>query len=494
MLKSKFVKNILFGVGGQLIIIVLGIIVPRIMIDNYGSDVNGLISTVIQIFTYMALLEAGIGQAAKNLLYKPINEKDREGVSFIASVARSYFRKFTVYYAIGVVILSVVLPFVLKTNVGYFTVFLIVLFEGMSEVVSFYFIQTQTVILAADGRGYVNNGVNVVNKVLSYTVKIVMAMLGVNIAFLQFIYFLITVAKSVYYRLYFKRNYPWLNYTKAPSGTKLKDRNSYIITEIAWAMFSSTDMIVLSMFISTQISSVYGIYNMVFTNLNVLLNAVYTSVNYTLGQTFHEDKEKYKKLHDAFTSIFMGTMTILMCIAYVMILPFVKLYTKGVTDVNYIYEYLPVMFCLVQIISWSRYISGNLTALAGYVKQTSRVSLIEALTNIVLSIVLVHRFGLIGVLAATVIALPLKVIYCTYLSDKKILNRSCWKTISILGINYLFFAAVVIGSRFINIQMNSWGVFLKYGVIVSIIMVITGITLNILVNRDCLNYINRIKK
>ena len=75
-MKSKLAKNIVTGFGGQLIAIVLGLIVPRLLITNYGSDVNGLLSTVTQIFTYMALLEAGIGQAAKNALYKPINEKN----------------------------------------------------------------------------------------------------------------------------------------------------------------------------------------------------------------------------------------------------------------------------------------------------------------------------------------------------------------------------------------------------------------------------------
>ena len=41
----------------------------------------------------------------------------------------------------------------------------------------------------ADGRGYVNSAISVVNKTISYAVKIVMAAFGINIAFLQFVYF-----------------------------------------------------------------------------------------------------------------------------------------------------------------------------------------------------------------------------------------------------------------------------------------------------------------
>ena len=116
-------KNVILSFGGQFVIIVLGIIIPRIMIDNYGSDVNGLLSTVTQIFTYMSLLEAGIGQATRNALYKPIIENDRQGISCVASTSRRYFHKITVLYGAGVVILSAIAPLVLKTKVDYVTVF-----------------------------------------------------------------------------------------------------------------------------------------------------------------------------------------------------------------------------------------------------------------------------------------------------------------------------------------------------------------------------------
>ena len=141
-------------------------------------------------------------------------------------------------------------------------------------------------------------------------------------------------------------------------------------------------MIVLSVFVSTKLSSVYSVYNLVFSNLNLLLNSVYSSVSYVLGCTFHEDEKKYVTYHDAFTTIFMGGMTILMCITYILILPFIRLYTNGVTDVEYIYTILPVMFCLVQILSWSRYVSGNLTGLQRYAKTVSYISIAEAIVNL----------------------------------------------------------------------------------------------------------------
>lgn len=496
--KKKVAKNIFWGFGGQIVIMLLGIIVPRIMLTGYGSDVNGLMSTISQIFTYMALFEAGIGQAAKNALYKPIAEKDKDGISYVAAVAQTYFRRVTIYYTIGVLVLACALPFLLKSNVDKMTIFLIIILEGMSGVGTFYFVQTQNTILMADGRGYIYNGINVVNRTLSYAVKIFMASFGIHIVILQLAYFVITVGKVVFYKRYFHRKYGWINYKLAPKTAKLENRNAFIITEIAWTIFSSTDMIILSMFVSTDMSSVYAVYNLVFSSLNTLLNAVYNSINYMLGQTYYEDIEKYTKLHDTFNTIFIGTMTVLMSVSYLLILPFVRLYTSGVSDINYIYKSLPLMFCLVQMLSWSRYVAGNLTILAGYAKRASMISLLEALLNISLSLILVGKWGITGVLAATVFALPIKVIWCTYISDRRVLKRSFIKSISIIGINYLIFAITVAFNETVEVNVGSYREFFIIGIIAFLIIGVITCGLNIAVNPNCVaiakSFVKRSKK
>lgn len=488
MIKSKFKKNVLFSFGGQVVLIILGIIVPRIMIINYGSDINGLISTVSQIFAYMALLEAGIGQAAKNAIYKPIASNNRDEISAVVSVAQRYFRRITILYGFGVLSISFIAPLLLKTSVDYWTVFCVALFEGMSGVVSFYFIQTKTIVLSADGREYINTGVNVVNRTISYIAKIFLALLGKSIVLLQIVYFVITIIKSLYYQFYFKKNYNWINYKKSSKSAKLEDRNAYVISEIAWTIFSSTDMIVLSTMISTQMSSVYGVYNMVFANLNILLNAVYSSIVYVLGRTFHQDKKQYIVYHDLFTSVFMGCMTAMMCTAYILIIPFVRLYTAGVTDVNYIYPSLPILFSLVQLFSWSRYVPGNLIGIAGYAKKAVKINMLEALTNLILSVIFVMRLGIFGVLLATVLAIPVKVIYCIYMADHVILKRTCLQTVKILFINYAVFAVFVVIGNMIRISINNITEFVITGAICFLISIITVTVFNSIGNPNIIRF------
>lgn len=482
----KLVANLGMSIVSQAIILFLGFVIPRIIMVSYGSDTNGLTSTITQVFTYLSLLEAGISQATRNKLFKSIKEDDRGEISYWMSVSRCYFRKISVIYFCIVSIIAFVFPVVLKTNVGYWTMVFYTLFEGLTSVVSFYFINTWVSFLTAKGDMYVVNFLSLLNKVLCYGIKICLALVGLNIALIQVGYFAVSILQVVLYFLYMKKKYNWIDYTIPVKNITLPDRRSYIIIEIAWTIFSSTDMILLSIFVSTEMSSVYTVYNLPFVALNSLLNAVYCALSYNLGITYHENLKKYIKVHDIFNSLFVGGMTILMSATYVLLIPFIKLYTQGITDVNYIYPILPLLFCLVQLLSWSRFVSGNLFGIAGKIRSVVIVSVIEAVTNLTLSIILIQKYSIVGVLVATVIALPLKVIYCNYVADKKILKRTQIKTLAILGTNGGIFAAVMFVNSLLNFHITSYFSFVVHGIIVVAAISMISVMLNVLVNRELL--------
>lgn len=491
---KKLLANLGMSVVSQVIILFLGFLVPRIIMVSYGSDTNGLTSTITQIFTYMSLLEAGISQATRNKLFKPIKEDDKEEISYWLSVSRAYFRKISVIYFGIVSVIAFTFPVILNTNVEYWTIVGYILFEGLTSVVSFYFINTWVSFLTSKGDMYVVHSLTLLSKVLCYGVKIILALLGLNIALIQVGYFAVSILQVILYYMYMKKKYNWINYSVPVKNVTLPDRKSYIVIEIAWTIFSSTDMILLSVFVSTAMSSVYAVYNLPFVALNSLLNAVYCALSYNLGLAYHEDLQKYIKVHDMFNSLFVGAMTILMSVTYILLIPFIRLYSKGINDVNYIYPLLPLLFCLVQLLSWSRFVSGNLFGVAGKVKSVVKISVIEAVSNLVLSVVLIQKYGIIGVLIATVVSLPLKVIYCNYVADKVILKRSLIKTLSILGINGLIFATVVLINPMLNLQITSYLSFVLHGCVVGVVIGVISVILNVMVNRELLKIKTLFKK
>ena len=62
--KSGSIKNFLWGIIGTLATSLVAILIPRLFIVNYGSEVNGFLSSIRQIYVYLALLEGGVGRAS----------------------------------------------------------------------------------------------------------------------------------------------------------------------------------------------------------------------------------------------------------------------------------------------------------------------------------------------------------------------------------------------------------------------------------------------
>ena len=48
----------------QVIVLLSGLILPRFILEAYGSSVNGMITSVNQFLTYLGLAEAGVGTAS----------------------------------------------------------------------------------------------------------------------------------------------------------------------------------------------------------------------------------------------------------------------------------------------------------------------------------------------------------------------------------------------------------------------------------------------
>lgn len=483
MNKRQTFINLFISVLSNIIILIMGFIIPRILLTHYGSDTNGLISTISQIFTYVALLEAGISQATLNALYKPLHDKDKQSTINVLFASRKYYRHVTHLYATLVIVLSIILPFIIKSELSYFTISLAVFFEGASGVVSFYFIQTPSILLTADGKTYIKSIIELVIKFGGYGIKIILALMGFSIVYIQLGYFLLSLVKVLLYYIVIQKKYKWLDYTKCDNkNLKLPNRNDFVVSELAWTFFSSTDLIVLSIFASTKMSSVYSVNNMAFLALNNLLNAAYYAIYYLLGKTYYTDMNQYRKIHDAFNSFFMGLVTVFMGVGLLLAGPFIKLYTAGVTDTEYNLYWLPFCFCVIQILSWSRYVSGNLSGIAGYAKQVSHISLLEAFINVFFSVILVNIWGIYGVVIATIAALPIKVIYTNYIADKVIMKRSVFQTIKILGINYLLFAGIVFVRSKITFNINNYFSFVVHGIILVAIIGLITLCANFLVN------------
>lgn len=436
---KKIRSNLFFGFFNQILIFAIGLIVPRLILVSYGSEVNGLLSTVVQIFTYVGLLEAGIGNASLNALYKPITEKDQYSISDIFSATQKYYRKVTVIYLLCIVAVSVIYPLCIDTSLSYLQVALVIFFQGLSGALTFFFVASYKQVLMADGKNYIVSNISLIIYILSSLTKIVLMYYGIDVVILQLGYCVVHCVQILMFVYIMKKKYPWLKKHRAPNMSALSQRNAFLVHEISGTVFSSTDAFVLSTFCNLMVTSVYSVYNMVFVALNSLINSVNGGLHYLLGHSYAKNDGSYEKVHDGYDSVYMAFVFAIFTVAYVLICPFVKLYTMDITDIEYIDYRLPILFVLIQLLSCGRATSARLITISGHAKATQWRSLIEAGINLTVSILLVNLIGIYGVLIGTIVALLYRANDIIIYANRRILKRKPIKTYTKLLLNFAIF-------------------------------------------------------
>ena len=116
MRSKKAFLNVLTNLILQVFIFVYGFVLPKIIMSKYGSNVNGLISSVTQFLAYISLLESGVGPVVKSILYDPISKKDNKKIIDILYATEKFFRTIAGIFIIYIIILTFAYPNIIKTS------------------------------------------------------------------------------------------------------------------------------------------------------------------------------------------------------------------------------------------------------------------------------------------------------------------------------------------------------------------------------------------
>ena len=83
MRSKKALFNVISSLALQIVVVICGFIVPRLLIGTFGSSVNGVVTSISQFLGYITLLESGVGGVVRAALYKPLAQKNTKSISVI---------------------------------------------------------------------------------------------------------------------------------------------------------------------------------------------------------------------------------------------------------------------------------------------------------------------------------------------------------------------------------------------------------------------------
>lgn len=453
---QKIKKNLLIGTIGQLIALVFGILLPKLVIVSYGSEVNGLLSSVTNIYAYVALVEAGVAAASCQALYKPITENNRESMNAILAATNQYYHRTGYIYLALIVAFSVVYPLLIHTDIPLFIVVLVILFNGLGNVINYFFHGKYLILLKADGKNYVRTGLELVTNTLKQAIKIVFIKLGYSVIFVQFAAMLVSFLQMAYITYYIKKHYPWIDFNVLPDKQSISQSKNVVVHEINYMITSNVDTVLLTAFETLKTVSVYSLYNLLFSTINRLLRVVRDSLEFKIAHLFHEDREKFQIAFSVFEVYYITLAFAVFSVANYFVLPFVSLYTRDVSDAVYVIPILPVLFVLINLLSAGRYPSEAMIHIAGHFKQTQNSAAIETIINVVISIILVQFVGIAGVLLGTIISSLYRTVYLIDYVNKNIVGRRSKDTWLCWSINLFLFLITLVVNRMIVVDLDSY--------------------------------------
>lgn len=459
--KSSY--NIATDAVGRILAIVISIIIPKLYIDNYGSDYNGLLNSLNGIFVYLNLLEAGIGSASIQALYKPITEKNYEKINGILSATRAYYLRNGFFFLSGLLAVSLAYPSFSHSDIDYWTIVILVLLSGIPYIVKFFFQGKYAVLLTADNSLYVLNIVTNAMHVAGNLIKAILLINRVNIILVQAVFAVVYAMQVVFISIYVKRRYKQVSFTEKPDRLALSKSKSAMIHEFAYIVFNNTDVLLLTYFCGFKVVSVYSVYNMIFAQITLLLQSITTGSNSGLGQLMATDRTRYNRLFQNFEYTFQCFAVFVLISVGIMSTPFVRLYTIKAVDIDYMMPGLAFLFTEIQILSLMRWPGVGAIKAAGMFKETQWRALAEVIINLVTSIIMIQRYQIYGVLIGTIVALLYRTFDVILFTRQKILFTSKQKAMLKVIALIIVATLLLIGESKLNMYCGNYFIFLIKG-------------------------------
>lgn len=459
--KVGSLKNFLYGMVGMILTTIIAIIIPRLFIVNYGSEINGLLSSIKQIYVYLALLEAGVGSASLQALYKPSANNDYKSMNSILSATHFYYKRIGLVYLIGIIVMGIIYPLFLKNDIPYYVCLLVIVLQGMGSVINYLFQGKYVILLNVDNKAYINNNVVTIATALTDLCRIVLLLKGKSIIAIQSMYLLFSLLKMIYIYFYIKRNYPWLDLKEKPNFEAISQKNSVLVHQVSSLVFSNTDVLILTFFCGLKTVSIYSLYASFYSIINNIMTITSTSIQSALGRLFNSNKDKFIKIHETFEVYYLALVFSLFTITTILIIPFFRLYTSG-ADINYIDIKVAILFCFYQFLNYGRNTSGQIITFAGKFSSTKWRAILEATINLAVSLIGVYYFGIYGVLLGTIVALIYRSNDMILFANHRIMRRSALPTYRRWGINFIitiillliFFSYELSFSTYIELFLN----------------------------------------
>lgn len=464
----------LYNVAGQVVALlvtsIVGFVLPRLLITAYGSMINGLISSVRQILLYLNQMEFGLAGATTLALYKPLATRADADVSRVLSASRRYFNQIGLAFSAASCMVAVLFPyFVDCQRLSRLYVGTLVLLLALSGAASFFLVSSTRVLLIADQRSYVLSLVASAMGLVTLVASVLAVRARSDVMAIPIITATSVVAQAGLLRAIYRRTYGRrFRDDLATEKGVISQRWSVFISEMALLVQLNSPMIIVTLTLGLVSASVYSIYQIVFRTLHAVAKMLPLSLTASLGELLAlRQNDRLRSVFAEYEFVTFYLTGWIYTVTALVLFPFIKYYTRGITDANYVRPSLGVLFILIGVVRQLQGPVSSVVFAAGRYRETQTNSITVAVSSVVLGFVGAFAWGLEGVLVGLAIASLHKTLFVCHYAHKRILLQSPWPSVGRAALNLLLglVAWVPFGGRATTVAPSSFREFSAYALI-----------------------------
>ena len=487
---QKKSKHVVIGAIISMVILLLQMVAAllkvRIILSHYGYEFYSIFQGSNGIFSYLILIEGGFGVAYLLKMYEPYTKHDIGKMQSLYLGLEIMLKKVAALMLIGVIVITIIYPLVLAENrIDNLEVTILVGLCGLKAVIPYFFVSAKKQFLNVIEKSYLTSIIDSTLNLIS-DVFVIMIALFTNWSFIIVIIVsvLMLIPSICIYSIiisYYKRK---LHFTKnaIPSYEASSMTKDIMAQKIAFLADNNVDQIILSMRDLLQ-TTIYTSFNSVVSYPVSLTNQLISSFRGHIGVRLAENaEESYRSFRKLFSMNYY-IATVITCEFILQAQSFVKLWIGDAysTDNITLFLFAIILFrkCAENAVTITR--EGK-----NLYKKSKKYALTAAMTNFILSLILVQVMEIRGLLIGTIIADVFVLDYNNYrlvflnIFSKKI---DAWRELipSIISIGIVLYIRYF--SSYAKVAQSSWLIIVEYSLATTIIIAIMVGTLYLITSK-----------
>lgn len=404
---EESLKNSVTSLVLQMGTILLNFVSRTVLIKTMGEQYLGINGLFGNILNMLSLAELGVGTTITYWLYKPMAENDTKRLNVLMSVyAKVYHTIGTVVLVVGIAIAPFLSFFMKETpDVAHITLIYILYVLNMS--LSYFFVYKSSLINVAQ-KNYIVNIIKFVFFVLQSIVQILILILFQNYILYYLCVIAATVLGNISVSIKAEKMFPFLKspiregLTREEKKEIKKDVSAIFSHDIGTFVLNSTDNMIISKFIGVVEVGLYSNYTMIMHAIQTLLNLIFNSLTSSIGNLMNDSSKE--KSYEVFKNILFATCWMVgfcaICL-YTLFNPFITLWLgeRYVFD-NYVVFFIVLNFYLV----FTRRPVNSFKHCVGLFRNDVYKPYLESVVNLITSIWLAKKIGIVGVFMGTAIS------------------------------------------------------------------------------------------